>query len=88
MFLIIINDVVIRWWESSKCEAFKDTSTTTKELELRNVAGVFVVLAAGATLAFLIALMEFFYRFSQIKTKVNKQSYYRFNPLISKIMIF
>ncbi|XP_074650307.1 glutamate receptor 2-like [Tubulanus polymorphus] len=49
-----------KWWSTSKCgdpRAIESSSTTT-ELEIGNVAGVFIVLACGVTLALLISLLE------------------------------
>ena len=48
-----------RWWSGGKCEEFKETSTSgTKELQIDNVAGVFVVVAMGALLGLIACFFE------------------------------
>jgi len=48
-----------RWWKQGKCEEFKDTQTgRTKELDLNNVGGVFIVLAVGVGVAIVICFIE------------------------------
>ena len=50
---------VDRWWKQGKCSEFKDTQTgRTKELDLYNVGGVFIVLAFGVAIAIIICLIE------------------------------
>ena len=59
-----------RWWSASECDAFQDTSTArTKELNFYNVAGVFLVLAVGATLALITSIIEYFVHKARKKAK-------------------
>ena len=52
-----------RWWSGSKCEDFKDTKTSgTKELDLRNIGGVFIVLAVGVVVALVVCVFEVIYK--------------------------
>ncbi len=64
---------VFRWWSGGKCDAFKETSTSnTKELDMANVAGVFIVLAVGIVLACLACLAEVIcIKYRKCKEKVN-----------------
>lgn len=54
---------VIRWWSGSKCDDFKDTKTSgTKELDLPNIGGVFIVLAVGVAVAVVVCVLEVIYK--------------------------
>ena len=54
-----VCDIYFRWWGGhGKCGAFKDTITNTKELDLANVAGIFIVLASGVLLACVACVIE------------------------------
>ena len=59
-----------RWWSGGKCDGFKETSTSsTKELQLDNVAGVFVVVAMAALLALIACLIEYVWLTTKKKKK-------------------
>ncbi len=48
-----------RWWSGGICDEFKETSTSrSKELDMPNVAGIFLILAGGIVLAILACLIE------------------------------
>ena len=61
-----------RWWGGhGRCGAFKDTKTDTKELDLTNVAGIFIVLACGVLLACIACVVEIIcIRYKKCKKKV------------------
>ena len=59
------------WGGHGKCGAFKDTTTDTKELDLTNVAGIFIVLACGVLLASIACIVEIIcIRYKKCKKKV------------------
>jgi hypothetical protein len=51
-----------RWWSNGECEEFEDTRTETKELDILNVAGVFLVLLIGILLSAVAGFIEFLTR--------------------------
>lgn len=51
-----------RWWSNGECEEFEDTRTETKELDILNVAGVFLVLLIGMMLSAVVGFIEFLTR--------------------------
>lgn len=65
-----IQELYTNWWKrfgipEKKCEDANDKKDSANELSFENVGGVFVVLAAGLGLAFVIALMEFTWKAKQ-----------------------
>ena len=61
-----------RWWTQGECDEFKETTTSTEELDLLNVAGVFLVLVIGVVLAAIVCLIEFLMKmFYHRKKQVN-----------------
>ena len=66
-----VDDVTRRWWSGGQCENFKDTKTSgTKELDLQNIGGVFIVLAVGVGIALVVCLLEVLYK--KLKRRKNK----------------
>ena len=66
-----VDDFTCRWWSGGQCEDFKDTKTSgTKELDLQNIGGVFIVLAVGVCIALVVCLLEVLYK--KLKRRKNK----------------
>ena len=64
-----LQELYIKWWEkegkdpNNKCEKIDDKKKdSASELSLENVGGIFVVLAVGLTLSFLVAIFEFYFK--------------------------
>lgn len=67
-----LQELYTKWWKredmdsSQKCDLVDDKKKdSANELSLANVGGVFVVLAAGLGLSFLVALLEFIWKARQ-----------------------
>ena len=69
LYLLLIP----RWWGGGRCAAFKKTSTSgTKELDMPNIAGIFLVITGGAALAVVVCFLEYIHR-RLMKRRLNKK---------------
>ncbi len=64
-----MHELYTKWWENEgknpnqKCDAYDDKKKdSANELSLANVGGVFVVLAVGLCLSFVVAILEFVWK--------------------------
>lgn len=65
-----LNDLKTRWWKEKvdveiPCDA-SDSMVDGADLALDNVGGVFIVLGLGTAIAFLLALLEFFWNVRKV----------------------
>ena len=67
-----MQELYTKWWEkedkdlSQKCDNTDDKKKdSANELSLANVGGVFVVLAVGLCLSFIVAILEFIWKARQ-----------------------
>jgi hypothetical protein len=67
-----LQELYTKWWEkedkdlSQKCDNTDDKKKdSANELSLANVGGVFVVLAVGLCLSFIVAILEFIWKARQ-----------------------
>ena len=70
----VVEDFRRKWWDDrSHCKSeASDTKTDTPSLELKSLAGVYVILCAGAAVAFAMLFVEVKYPdvFSRIFEKI------------------
>jgi hypothetical protein len=74
---VSLNYAYSKWWikdNLNRCERrekFLNKNEAASELSLASVGGVFAVLAIGMCLAFVVALLEFFYISAKRDTLAN-----------------
>ena len=68
-----LQELYTKWWEKedrnydNKCEVTEDKKKdSASELSFASVGGIFLVLAVGLCLSFLVALFEFFWKARQL----------------------
>ena len=79
-----LQELYTKWWEKEdrnydkKCEVNEDKKKdSASELSFASVGGIFLVLAVGLCLSFLVALFEFFWKARQLSDdKVSGPAYF------------
>ena len=75
----VVEDLRRKWWDDrSHCRSeTSDSKTATPSLELKSLAGVYVILCAGAAVAFVMLLVEVKFPdvFSRILEKIEVSFY-------------
>lgn len=53
----------MKWWKSNKeCGSFDDKISSTPELTIGKIGGIFVVVAFGLFLAVIVVILEFIWK--------------------------
>ncbi len=63
-----LQELYTKWWEiedkdpNQKCDYIDDKNDSASELSLESVNGIFVIMAIGVVLSFIIAFIEFVFK--------------------------
>lgn len=89
----VLQDLKKKWWEErggGLCSKTEVEPTSSSELGLANVGGVFLVLLIGCCGSFIIAVFEFLWNVRKVavKEKVSPSSLFLFCTVISPLDLF